>query len=64
MDDMDLNEDETESFVGNINIHCFKHGLKSEEFVNTINKIVSLSQNLGIPLGQPLIDYIKQIKRK
>jgi hypothetical protein len=47
IDDMDLNEDQIESFIENINVHCFKRGVKAEEFVNTTNKIVSLSQNLG-----------------
>src|ERR687889_1015857 len=61
LDDMDLNEDQIESFIENINVHCFKRGLKAEEFVNTINKIVSLSQNLGMPVGQ-LPHYIIQEK--
>jgi hypothetical protein len=41
LDDMDLNEDQIESFIENINVHCFKRGLKAEEFVDTINKIVT-----------------------
>ena len=57
LDDMGLNEDETESFIENINVHCFKRGLKAEEFVNTINKAVALSQNLGFPVDQ-LANYI------
>ena len=61
IDDMDLNEDQIESFIENINVHCFKRGLKAEEFVNTINKIVSLSQNLGMPVEQ-LPHYIIQEK--
>ena len=54
---MGLNEDETESFIENINVHCFKRGIKAEEFVNVINKAVALSQNLGIPVDQ-LANYI------
>ena len=61
IDDMDLNEDQIESFIENINVHCFKRGLKAEEFVNTINKIVALSQNLGMPVEQ-LPHYIIQEK--
>jgi hypothetical protein len=61
LDDMDLNEDQIESFIENINVHCFKRGLKAEEFVDTINKIVSLSQNLVMPVEQ-LPHYIIQEK--
>src|SRR5918996_1690824 len=61
IDDMDLNEDQIKSFIENINVHCFKRGLKAEEFVNTINKIVALSQNLGMPVEQ-LPHYIIQEK--
>src|SRR5919107_5611929 len=57
LDDMDLSEDETESFIENIIIHCFKRGLSAEEFVNVINKAVALSKNLGIPVDQ-LANYI------
>ena len=30
--EMDLNEDQLETIIENINIHCFKHGLTGEEF--------------------------------
>jgi hypothetical protein len=54
---MDLNEDHIESFIENINIHCFKRGLKAEDFVNIIDKTVALSQNLGMPVDQ-MANYI------
>src|SRR5215212_5152959 len=43
-DDMGINEDQIESLIEYINIHCFKRGLTGEEFINIINKIVVLSQ--------------------
>ena len=52
LDDMDLSEDQIESLIETCNIHCFKRSLKAEEFVNAINKIVSLSHNLGMPVEQ------------
>jgi peptidoglycan hydrolase CwlO-like protein len=58
---MDLNEDQIESLIETINIHCFKRGLSAEEFVNIINKVVALSQILGIPVDQ-LPHYIRQGK--
>jgi glutamate mutase epsilon subunit len=59
MDDMGLNEDQIESLIEKINIHCFKHGLSADEFVNTINKVSASSENLGMPLDQ-LPNYIMQ----
>jgi transcriptional regulator with XRE-family HTH domain len=61
LDQMDLNEDQIESLIETINIHCFKRGLSAEEFVNIINKVVALSQILGIPVDQ-LPHYITQEK--
>src|SRR4051812_43982297 len=43
MDEMDLSEDLVESFIENINIHCFKRGLTAEEFVDIIDKTIALS---------------------
>ena len=56
---MDLSEDLVESFIENINIHCFKRRLIAGEFINIINKVSALSKNLGIPVEQ-LPDYIKK----
>jgi L-fucose isomerase-like protein len=39
---MDLSED----------IHCFKHSLAAEEFINIINKVSDLSTNLGMRVEQ------------
>jgi hypothetical protein len=61
--EMGLNEDQIESFIENIIIYCFKHGLKAEEFINIINKIVALSRNLRILVDQ-LSHYITQEKLK
>jgi transcriptional regulator with XRE-family HTH domain len=51
IDEMDLSED----------IHCFKHSLAAEEFINIINKVSDLSTNLGMPVEQ-LPHYIVQKK--
>ncbi len=52
LDGMDLNEDQVESFIENIIIYCFKHGLTGEKFLNIVNKVCTLSDNLGLPLDQ------------
>jgi hypothetical protein len=54
-----LNEEQIESFVENMDVHCFQRDLKPEEFVNTINKISLLSDNLGIPIDE-ISQYISQ----
>ena len=59
MDEMGINEDQIETLIENINIHCFKRGLSAEKFVNTINKVSALSENIGMPLDQ-LPNYIMQ----
>ena len=59
IDEMDLSEDLVESFIENINIHCFKRGMKAEEFINIINKVSVLSEKLGMPLYQ-LPNYLIQ----
>jgi chromosome segregation ATPase len=58
---MGINEDQIETLIENINIHCFKRGLSAEKFVNTINKVSALSENIGMPLDQ-LPNYIIQQK--
>jgi hypothetical protein len=52
LDEMGLNEDQVETLIENINIHCFKHGLTAEEFLNIVNKVCGLSDNLEMPLDQ------------
>ena len=59
IDEMDLSEDLVESFIENINIHCFKRGMKAEEFINIINKVSVLSEKQGMPLDQ-LPNYLIQ----
>jgi transcriptional regulator with XRE-family HTH domain len=61
MDEMDLSEDLVESFIENINIHCFKRGLTAEEFVDIIDNTIALSEKLGIPVDH-LPHHITQQK--
>jgi transcriptional regulator with XRE-family HTH domain len=57
--EMGLNEDQVETLIENTNIHCFKHGLTGEEFLNIVNKVCALLDNLGMPLDQ-LPNHIMQ----
>ena len=49
LDEMGLNEDQVETLIENINIHCFKHGLTGEEFLNIVNYVYALLDNLEMP---------------
>jgi wobble nucleotide-excising tRNase len=59
LDEKGLNEERIESFVENMDVHCFKRDLKPEEFVNTINKVSVLSDNLEISVDE-LPEYVNQ----
>jgi hypothetical protein len=52
LDEMGLNEDQVETLIENINIHCFKHGLTGEEFLNIVNNVCALLDNLEMPLDE------------
>jgi hypothetical protein len=54
-----LNEEQIESFVENIDIHCFKHDLKPEQFIDILNKVCTISDNLGIPVHE-MPEYTRQ----
>jgi hypothetical protein len=54
-----LNEEQIESFIENVDVHCFRSGLKPEEFVNTISKVSVLSDNLAISVDG-LSEYMIQ----
>jgi transcriptional regulator with XRE-family HTH domain len=57
LDEMGLNEEQIESLIENINTYCFKRELTYEEFINIIERISTLSQNLGMPVDQ-MANYI------
>jgi hypothetical protein len=54
-----LSEEQIESLIEGVDVHCFRRCLKPEEFVNTINKISLLSDNLGIPVDE-IPEYTSQ----
>ena len=59
LDEMDVSEDDIDSLIDNANTHCFKLGLTAEEFLNIVNKVCALSDNLEMPLDE-LPNYIIQ----
>jgi len=58
---MNLREEQIELFFENVDVHCFKKELASEEFIRTINEISELSKKFGVPLAI-LPEYL--IKRR
>ena len=59
LDEMGLNEDQVETLIENINIYCFKRGLTGEEFLNIVNNVCALLDNLEMPLDE-LPNHIMQ----
>ena len=59
LDKMGLKDNQIESLIENINIHCFKHGFTNEEFLNIVNNVCALLDNLEMPLDQ-LPNHIMQ----
>jgi hypothetical protein len=58
---MNLTEEQIELFFENVDVHCFKKGFASEEFIRTINEVSELSKKFGVPLAI-LPEYL--IKRR
>jgi chromosome segregation ATPase len=52
-----------DSFFENADLHCFKRGMKSEEFINSINTVCALSAGLKVPVDE-LPEYINQQNKK
>ena len=52
-----------DSFFENADLHCFKRGLKSEDFINSINTVCALSAGLKVPVEE-LPEYINQENKK
>jgi hypothetical protein len=63
LDQNHLNEDQMDSFFENADLHCFKRGLKSEDFINSINTVCALSAGLKVPVEE-LPEYISQQNKK
>jgi hypothetical protein len=57
-----LNDEQLEDFVRPLEVHCFKKGLTPDKFMNLVEKISSLSENLAIPVEE-LPERIKGLKR-
>lgn len=47
-----LNENQIESLIESIDIHCFKSNIRFEEFIELINNVSAISESTRIPLSQ------------
>jgi hypothetical protein len=52
LEDRGLDEMKIESLIDVIDVHCFRLGITVQEFVDRIQNLSSLSEDLGIPLDQ------------
>lgn len=58
-----LNEEQIESFIEKVEIHCFKRGLNVGEFINLIFTISNISNNLDVPINN-LPEFVSQKKEE
>ncbi|HEY7227442.1 MAG TPA: hypothetical protein VH481_04890 [Nitrososphaeraceae archaeon] len=63
LEDNGLNEEQIESFIEKIEIHCFKRSLDVNEFINLIFKISIISNNLDVSIDN-LPEYVLQKKEE
>jgi hypothetical protein len=47
-----LDQDKAETFLENLSVHCFKSGLKEHKFIDLVNYVGSLLDNLGMRLEE------------
>jgi hypothetical protein len=52
LEERGLDEMKIDSLIDTIDVHCFRRSITVEEFVDRIQNISSLSEDLGIPLDQ------------
>jgi hypothetical protein len=66
LEEKGLNEEQIESLIVDMDVHCFKCGLTLEKFVKMINNVSTYSDNLGIPvdhLPRYIIDGENELKK-
>jgi hypothetical protein len=61
LEEAGLSEDDMESLIVNAEVHCFKRGMKLQEFFNIIDELSAYSNMIGIPLKE-LPTHIAQQK--
>jgi hypothetical protein len=59
----ELTEQQIESFIENIDIHSFRHGITFQEFTNALDKVCALSDEFRIQLDQ-LPQHITEQEKK
>lgn len=63
LDELDLKEENFESFLDNMHLHCFRDGLSEKEFVSKIDELSKLVAGLGIQIYD-IPSYIDQREKE
>jgi tetratricopeptide (TPR) repeat protein len=63
LQDRGLDEQQIESLIVNIDVHCFKRGLTSQKFVGIVNDVCTRSDSLAIAVDK-LPDYLIELKKR
>ena len=63
LEERELDERQIDSLIEAIDVHCCRRGVTIDEFVDRIQNVSSLSDDLGIPLDQ-LPQYVAREKEE
>ncbi|MDQ6723242.1 MAG: hypothetical protein M3Z01_03130 [Thermoproteota archaeon] len=63
LDGLDLTEENVDSLLEEMNIHCFKKELNKKEFLSKIEEVSNISNNIGISISD-IPSYINQKVRQ
>ena len=63
LDRLELSEEQSEAFLEEVNIHCFKKQISKKEFVSNIDKLSNLAHGLNISMND-IPDYINQMTKE
>lgn len=63
LNDLDLNQIQADSFLGNMAIPCYKEKINPIEFLFQVGRICNIAEYLNVPVMQ-LRDFIEEKTRK
>jgi hypothetical protein len=62
LDGLDISEENVESFLEEINIHCFKKNIHKKEFISKIDEVLKIANSLDLSVYN-IPSYIKNLTK-
>jgi glutaredoxin 2 len=47
-----MDQNQVEVFLDNVAEHCFKKGMTTEQFINNVNEVTRVSNNIEVPIDE------------